>query len=76
MFGNSNFNGNISNWNVGNVTDMYGMFEYSKFNGNISYWDVSNVKNMGFMFTGSNISDNYDNQPNFKYETKYTNKFF
>ena len=49
----SDFNGNISGWDVSNVTNMYGMF-YSckKFNQDISNWDVSNVSDMAFMFNG------------------------
>jgi surface protein len=56
MFFNSNFNGDISQWNVSNVTNMYRMFEGSKFNGDISEWDVKNVKNMHYIFL------EYDNQ--------------
>ncbi len=37
------FNGDISKWNVSNVTNMSHMFEKSKFNVNISNWNVSNV---------------------------------
>jgi surface protein len=37
------FNGDISNWNVSNVTNMYAMFAFSSFNQDISKWDVSNV---------------------------------
>ena len=39
-----NFNQNISNWNVGSVTNMNGMFYSAKaFNQPIGKWDVSNV---------------------------------
>ena len=44
MFYDSQFNGDISNWDVSNVTNMSEMFEYSQFNGDISNWDVSNVR--------------------------------
>ena len=44
------FNGDISQWNVSNVTNMFSMFWKSKFNGDISGWDVSNVINMKRMF--------------------------
>ena len=38
------FTGNISSWDVSNVTDMGGMFYgASSFNSDISGWDVSNV---------------------------------
>ena len=37
--------GDISKWNVSNVTNMSGLFEGSNFNGDISEWDY-NVTNM------------------------------
>ena len=46
MFYNSNFNGDISDWNVSSVENMYEMFAYSNFNKDIFDWDVSNVENM------------------------------
>jgi surface protein len=46
MFFRSQFNGNISKWDVSNVEDMSDMFSNSQFTGNISNWDVSNVENM------------------------------
>lgn len=49
----SEFNGDISKWNVSNVKTMWGMFEFSKFNGDISNWNVSNVFIMHEMFRGS-----------------------
>ena len=40
----TDFNGNISNWDVSNVKDMSFMFyECTNFNSDISAWDVSNV---------------------------------
>jgi surface protein len=50
LFANSQFNGDISNWNVSNVTSMECMFANSQFNGDISKWDVSNVTDMSDMF--------------------------
>ena len=38
MFEGSQFNGDISNWNVSNVGWMDGMFYNSNFNGDISKW--------------------------------------
>ena len=49
----TDFNGDISRWNVSNVTKMYYMFAHSKFNGDISKWNVRNVKNMAGMFYAS-----------------------
>ena len=46
-----NFNGDISDWDVSNVTNMHGMFwGCEHFNGDLSKWDVSNVKDMHNMF--------------------------
>jgi len=43
--------GDISTWNVSNVTDMSEMFQGAdSFNADISGWDVSNVTNMAYMF--------------------------
>ena len=51
LFANSNFNSNISNWDVGNVTTMYAMFFTNpSFNQPIEDWDVSNVISMNEMF--------------------------
>ena len=49
----SKFDGDISEWNVSNVTDMKYMFakcQYTGKNGDISDWKVSNVKDMDGMF--------------------------
>ena len=51
LFAYLDFNGNISRWNVSNVTDMMAMFYNCKsFNQDISNWDVSNVTDMSSMF--------------------------
>ena len=43
MFERSEFNGDISNWDVSNVEHMEYMFAYSKFDqDNISKWNVNN----------------------------------
>jgi len=43
--------GNISTWDVSQVTDMsYLFYQKSQFNGDISSWDVSGVTNMYRMF--------------------------
>ena len=51
LFDEIDFNGDISKWNVSNVTNMRYMFDESKsFNKDISKWDVSKVTDMGYMF--------------------------
>jgi len=50
----SDFNQDISNWDVSNVTNMSEMFARAiKFNQDISKWDVSNVNDMSAMFSGA-----------------------
>ncbi len=56
LFCNSDFNGDISKWNVSKVTDMSWMFYGSKFKGDISEWDVSSVQDMSFMFSKSQFN--------------------
>ncbi len=49
----TSFNGNLNNWDVGNVTITRSMFwGATSFNGDISDWDVSSVTNMASMFLG------------------------
>ena len=53
------FNGDISNWDVSNVTNMSSMFNNSKFTGensDISGWDVSNVTDMPYMFCNAKFN--------------------
>ena len=50
MFASSDFNGDISTWDVSRVTDMSYMFASTRFNGDISKWDVSRVTDMSNMF--------------------------
>jgi hypothetical protein len=59
LFFKSEFNGDISGWDVSNVEEMRAMFKKSKFtgeNGDISNWDVSNVKDMESMFEDSKFN--------------------
>lgn len=59
------FNQNLSNWDVSNVTDMRFMFYYCEnFNNDISKWNVSKVTDMYFMFSDCPIKDEY--KPKFK----------
>jgi surface protein len=54
FYGASNFNSDISNWNVSNVTSMDQMFyDATAFNQPLDSWDVSNVNYMGSMFSGA-----------------------
>ena len=51
LFENSKFNGDISKWDVSNVTNMYRMFKLCHyFNKPLNDWDVSNVENTEGMF--------------------------
>ncbi len=52
MFENAtSFNGNISGWDVSNITSFSGLFwNASSFNGDLSSWDVSKATNMTGMF--------------------------
>ncbi len=53
LFADRGFRGNISEWDVSNVTDMAYMFCLSPFNGDISKWNVSKMANVGYMFENS-----------------------
>jgi uncharacterized protein (TIGR02145 family) len=54
----STFSGDISHWDVSNVTSMASMFYYtSEFNGDLSSWDVSKVTDMGKMFESATAFD-------------------
>jgi surface protein len=55
------FNGDISSWDVSNVTGMYGMFINSQFNGDISNWNVSSVVSMERMFDNSQFNGDISN---------------
>ena len=53
LFNGTDFNGDISKWDVSNVTNMRSMFyKCEKFNSDISNWNVSNVTDMTSMFNG------------------------
>jgi surface protein len=56
VFEESQFNGDISKWDMSKVTDMKEMFWSSKFNGDISKWDVSKVTDMKEMFYNSKFN--------------------
>ncbi len=50
------FNGDISKWDVSNVKTMGYMFSYCQFSGDISKWDVSGVVSMGSMFRSAKFN--------------------
>ncbi|NVN18458.1 BspA family leucine-rich repeat surface protein [Muricauda sp. HICW] len=57
MFQDSNFNGDISGWDVSNVTNMSLMFlGASNFDQDLGGWDIGNVENMSNMFDSSGMS--------------------
>ena len=63
MFEDSTFNGNISNWDVSNVTTMSYMFEYSEFNQDISSWFNklhSNINLLSFGILNNNVINSYE----------------
>jgi surface protein len=54
MFANSDFNGDISGWDVSQVTNMDNMFRNAKaFDQDVSSWDVGQVLTMNNMFNGA-----------------------
>ena len=59
MFANSNFNGDISNWDVSNVTNMVYMFYNSPFDHDISNWNVKNVERYNYIFEDASIREEY-----------------
>lgn len=50
------FNGDISQWDTSNVTNMVYMFLECHFNGDISRWNTSKVENMFGMFKRSSFN--------------------
>ncbi len=58
LFEFSDFNGDISEWDVSNVEDMTLMFGNAKnFNKDISEWNTGNVAYMEYMFSGATSFD-------------------
>jgi surface protein len=62
FYGASSFNGDVSDWDTGSVTDMSYMFGgATAFNQSLSAWDISMVGNMENMLDNSALSvANYD----------------
>ena len=71
FYENSQFNGDISQWNTSNVTDMSDMFKYSQFNGDISGWNTSNVQAMSAMFYKSQFNGNISHWDTSHVQTMY-----
>ena len=60
LFRETNFNGDISKWDVSNVTNMRAMFYgCESFNQDISNWDVSNVVDSDNMLYNCPIEEKY-----------------
>jgi surface protein len=54
------FNGVLNQWDVSNVTDLYGMFSYATtFNQPLSSWNTSSVTTMANMFQGTTYQSEY-----------------
>jgi len=49
-FSETNFNFDLSTWDVSSVRQFYEMFYASQFDGDISNWNVSSAENMAYMF--------------------------
>ena len=61
LFSYSDFNGDISKWNVSNVENMNNMFfSAKKFNQPLNDWDVSKVTSMRSMFWKTNFNQPLD----------------
>jgi hypothetical protein len=66
MFVKSKYNGNISEWDVSNVTDMRHMFKDSQFNQDISNWKINPNCRTESMFENCPIRDEYKPKQNGK----------
>lgn len=56
MFMNSKVQGDLTQWDVSKVQNMWSTFYNSTFQGDISMWDVSSVTNMSNMFNSSKFN--------------------
>lgn len=65
VFSESQFNGDISNWNVSQVKNMGKMFIFSKFSGDVSRWKPFNLENCTAFMN--------ETQENFPYWAKFNN---
>ena len=77
MFEDSSFNGNISGWNVSQVTDMSGMFfGAASFDQHLNDWNVSQVTDMSNMFRHAASFDQHLNDWNVSQVTDMGGMFF
>ncbi len=53
----SNYNGDLSKWNLSNCKNLDYIFNHTQFNNDsISHWNVSNVTSMTYIFSFSNFN--------------------
>ena len=62
----------ISNWDISNVTSLFGMFSWSSFNGDISEWDTSKVTHMTYMFQSTPFNGDISEWNTSKVEDMYS----
>ena len=61
IFAETQFNGDVSRWDVARGWDFSGMFSNCPFNGDVSKWDVANAENFSNMFSNSNFNGDVSN---------------
>ena len=57
IFEGSQFNRDISSWNVRNVKIMYDAFFNSQFNGDLYDWNIENLENFNYIFDNCPMSN-------------------
>jgi len=57
----TNFNGNVSDWDMSNIVSIAWMFRNTPFNGDVSNWDVSNVTNIRSTFFATPFNGDVSN---------------
>ena len=76
-YGRQAFNGDISEWDVSKVTNMFRMFRgATSFNGDISDWNVSKVISMSSMFWDATSFDQDISEWDVSKVTDMTNMFY
>ena len=77
FYENTDFNENISHWDVSNVTNMTFMFGYAEqFNSDISYWNTENVEFFSDMFHGTRKFNADLSKWNVSNGTRFNGMFF